>query len=109
VYRVFEIEGGSMRREHLVEKIAEKFGPAFTKSDIEKLIDAFLDTIFDTLIAEKRVELRRFGTFELRRRPGRSAHAPKSGKLYTLPDRYVPFFRPSKIFKEEISNKIKPE
>jgi nucleoid DNA-binding protein len=99
---VFEIEGGTMRRELLVEKIAEKFGPAFTKADIEKLIDAFLDTILETLVQNKRVELRRFGTFELRRRPGRSAKAPKSGKAYTLPDRFVPFFRPSKIFKEEI-------
>jgi nucleoid DNA-binding protein len=81
---LFKIKGGKMRRELLVEKIAEKFGPAFTKSDIEKLIDAFLDTIFEILIKDKRVELRRFGTFELRRRPGRSAKAPKSGKEYTF-------------------------
>ncbi len=98
-----------MRRELLVEKIAEKFGPAFTKADIEKLIDAFLDTILEILIRDKKVELRRFGTFELRKRPGRSAKAPKSGKEYTLPDRYIPFFRPSKIFKNEIFNRIKPE
>jgi len=98
-----------MRRELLVEKIGEKFGPAFTKADIEKLIDAFLDTIFEVLIKNKRVELRRFGTFELRRRPGRTARAPKSGKEYTLPDRYVPFFRPSKIFKSEINKRTKPE
>jgi len=98
-----------MRRELLVEKIAEKFGPAFTKTDIEKLIDVFLDTIRDVLIQNKRVELRRFGTFELRRRPGRTARAPKSGKEYTLPDRYVPFFRPSRIFKNEINKRIKPE
>ncbi|HEC78316.1 MAG TPA: integration host factor subunit beta [candidate division WOR-3 bacterium] len=98
-----------MRRELLVEKIAEKFGPAFTKTDIEKLIDVFLDTIRDVLIQNKRVELRRFGTFELRRRPGRTARAPKSGKEYTLPDRYVPFFRPSRIFKDEINKRIKPE
>lgn len=98
-----------MRRELLVEKIAEKFGPAFTKSDIEKLIDAFLDTILEILIKNKRVELRKFGTFELRRRPGRSANAPKTGKAYTLPDRYVPFFRASKIFKNEIHNRVKPE
>lgn len=106
---MLEIEGGKMRRELLVEKIAEKFGPAFTKADIEKLIDVFLDTIFDVLIKDKRVELRRFGTFELRKRPGRTAKAPKSGKEYTLPDRYVPFFRPSKIFKREIYNRLKPE
>lgn len=105
---MFEIEGGKMRRELLVEKIAEKFGPAYTKGDIEKLIDTFLDTIFEILIRDKRVELRRFGTFELRKRAGRSAKAPKSGKDYTLPDRYVPFFRPSKIFKREIHEKIKP-
>ncbi|GAG75485.1 unnamed protein product [marine sediment metagenome] len=84
-----------MRRELLVEKIAEKFGPAYTKADIEKLIDTFLDTIFEILIKDKRVELRRFGTFELRKRPGRTSKAPKSGKEYILPDRYIPFFRPS--------------
>lgn len=98
-----------MRRELLIEKISEKFGPAFTKADIEKLIDAFLDTILEILIQDKKVELRRFGTFELRKRPGRSAKAPKSGKEYTLADRYVPFFRPSKIFKNEIFNRTKPE
>ena len=98
-----------MRRELLVEKIAEKFGPAYTKTDIEKLIDTFLDTIFELLIKDGRVELRRFGTFELRKRPGRTAKAPKSGKEYTLPDRYVPFFRPSKIFKKELHERKKPE
>lgn len=97
-----------MRRELLVEKIAEKFGPAYTKADIERLIDVFLDTILEILIRDRRIELRRFGTFELRRRPGRSAKAPKSGKDYSLPDRFVPFFRPSKIFKAEIQAKLKP-
>jgi nucleoid DNA-binding protein len=98
-----------MRREFLIEKIAEKIGPAYTKTDIEKLIDTFLDTLFDILIQNKRVELRRFGTFELRKRPGRSAKAPKSGKFYTLEDRYVPFFRPSKIFKNMVQERTKPE
>jgi nucleoid DNA-binding protein len=98
-----------MRRELLVEKIAEKFGPAFTKADIEKLIDVFLETITELLVRDKRVELRRFGTFELRKRPGRTAQAPKSGKTYSLPDRFVPFFRPSKLFKNEIHKRIQPE
>lgn len=94
-----------MRREFLIEKIAEKIGPAYTKTDIEMLIDTFLDTLFDILVQEKRVELRKFGTFELRKRPGRTAKAPKTGKVYTLGDRYVPFFRPSKKFKNKVQEK----
>jgi len=97
-----------MARELLVEAIVEKFGSIYPKVDIEKMIDAFLDTIVEILIKDKRVEMRRFGTFELRKRPGRSARAPKSGKNYTLPDRYVPFFKPSKILKKELMEKIKP-
>lgn len=97
-----------MRRELLIEKIAEKFGAVYTKVDIEKLIDSFLDAVIEILIRDKRVEIRRFGTFELRKRPGRTAKAPKSGKAYTLPDRYVPFFKPSKIFKKELAEKVKP-
>lgn len=97
-----------MRREVLIEMIAEKFGSVYPKVDIEKMIDTFLDTIIEILIKEKRVEIRRFGTFELRQRPGRSAKAPKSGKDYTLPDRFVPFFRPSRILKKELMEKVKP-
>lgn len=97
-----------MRRELLVEAITEKFGSVYPKVDIEKMIDLFLDTIVEILIKNKRVELRRFGTFELRRRPGRNAKAPKSGRVYVLPDRYVPFFKPSKILKKELMEKVKP-
>jgi integration host factor subunit beta len=97
-----------MRRELLIETISAKFGSIYPKVDIEKLIDAFLDMVVEILIRDKRVEIRRFGTFELRRRPGRTSKAPKSGKEFTLPDRYVPFFKPSKILKKEIMEKIKP-
>ncbi|MEO0123227.1 MAG: HU family DNA-binding protein [candidate division WOR-3 bacterium] len=97
-----------MRREYLIEAISAKFGSIYPKIDIEKLIDAFLDLIIDTLIKEKRVEIRKFGTFELRKRPGRTSRAPKSGKEFTLPDRYVPFFKPSKVFKKLIMDRTKP-
>jgi len=97
-----------MRREYLIEAISAKFGSIYPKIDIEKLIDAFLDLIIDTLIKEKRVEIRKFGTFELRKRPGRTSKAPKSGKEFTLPDRYVPFFKPSKVFKKIIMERTKP-
>lgn len=97
-----------MRREYLIEAISTKFGSIYPKIDIEKLIDAFLDLILDTLIKEKRVEIRKFGTFELRKRPGRTSRAPKSGKEFTLPDRYVPFFRPSKVFKKLVMERTKP-
>lgn len=97
-----------MRREYLIEQISAKFGSLYPKVDIERLIDAFLDLIIETLIKEKRVEIRKFGTFELRRRPGRSSKAPKTGKEFTLPDRYVPFFRPSKVFKKIIMERVKP-
>ncbi|MEO0095309.1 MAG: HU family DNA-binding protein [candidate division WOR-3 bacterium] len=97
-----------MRREYLIEAISSKFGSIYPKIDIEKLVDAFLDLIIDTLIKEKRVEIRKFGTFELRKRPGRTSKAPKSGKEFTLPDRYVPFFKPSKVFKKIIMERTKP-
>ncbi len=97
-----------MRREFLIDAMAEKFGSIYPKVDIEKLIDGFLDLIIEILVKEKRVELRRFGTFELRKRPGRTSKSPKTGKEFKLPDRYVPFFKPSKLLKKEIMERIKP-
>ncbi|MEO0136276.1 MAG: HU family DNA-binding protein [candidate division WOR-3 bacterium] len=97
-----------MRRDQLIEAISAKFGSIYPKVDIEKLIDAFIDFIIETLVKEKRIEIRKFGTFELRRRPGRTSRAPKTGKEFTLPDRYVPFFRPSKVFKNIIMERTKP-
>jgi nucleoid DNA-binding protein len=98
-----------MRKDEIITKIAEQFAPAFTKKDIESIIEKFLEAITDALCERKRIEMRGFGNFELRKRKGRSGTIKKTGAEFSLPPRYVPFFKPSRLLKEVIQKRIKPE
>jgi nucleoid DNA-binding protein len=48
------------------------------------------------------VEIRRFGSFRLKKRKNRLARNPRTGEPVPIPDRYVPFFKPSNDFKKLI-------
>jgi nucleoid DNA-binding protein len=70
------------------------------RKDIHTIIDSFLDEVKNALIADKVVELRGFGTFEVRTRKGRSrARNPRTGETVSVQDHGVAVFRPGKELK----------
>jgi integration host factor subunit beta len=48
---------------------------------------------------EEHIELRGFGTFEVKTREEREARNPKTGESVVVPKRRVPYFRPGKELK----------
>ena len=72
-------------------------------------MSSVVDTIFDSMIAAleegQRVELRGFGTFEVRVRNPRQGRNPKSGNSVVLGHRRVPFFKAGKELKERVNSK----
>ena len=53
----------------VIESLHNKLG--FSRNDIHEIIDELLDEIKDALKADRSVELRGFGTFEVRVRKGK--------------------------------------
>ena len=59
-----------------------------------------------TLSKNERIELRGFGTFAVKHRLPKKARNPKTGDPVYLPERYVPVFKPSKLMKTTVNDKL---
>jgi nucleoid DNA-binding protein len=86
----------------LVEMVANKTG--FTKTETAVIIESFLNTIKDVMMEGHTIEIRRFGSFKLKERKPRTARNPKTGRPVDVDKRVVPVFKPSKIFKDQITD-----
>lgn len=70
---------------------------------VQEIIDAALDNIKENLGHGATVELRGFGTFELRLRKGRkTARNPKTGEKVSSEPHYVVIFRSGYELKQEV-------
>jgi integration host factor subunit beta len=88
-----------LTKAEIVETISERAG--LNKKDIHNIVDSIFEEIRDALIEDKIVELRGFGTFEVRTRRGRKkARNPKTGEPIHVIDHGVTVFRPGKELKE---------
>ena len=75
------------------------------KQDIQKVVDSFLLHTRECLEEGNTIELRGFGTFEVRLRKGRSdARNPKTGEKVKVEPHYVAAFRAGQILKDKLWN-----
>ena len=87
----------------VVEKIYEDTGLDITKKDIHIIVDKVFEEIKQALIEDQIVELRGFGTFEVRTRKGREkAHNPKTGEKVSVEVHGAAVFRPGKELKNSV-------
>ncbi len=70
------------------------------------------EAIVRTLVADKRIELRNFGVFEVKKRASRKARNPRTGDKVFVPEKYVVTFKPgkemeAKVHELEVANQAK--
>jgi len=72
------------------------------RKDIRKVIDLFFDEIKNSLARREVIELRGFGTFEIKVRKGRSrARNPKTGETISVRPHGIVCFRPGRELKQD--------
>lgn len=87
-----------MTKAEIVEDIYTSSG--VDRRDVLSIVDAFFKEIKDALANDRVVELRGFGTFEVRTRKGRdNARNPKTGEIVPVETHGVAVFRPGKEIK----------
>ena len=69
-----------------------------TKEIVQKTFDA----IVETLVEERRIELRNFGVFEVKKRAARKARNPRTGDKVYVPEKFVVTFKPGKEMEEKV-------
>lgn len=96
-----------MTKADLVEQVAEAIGPGLTKRDCALVVDGFLNAVKRALEKGESIELRGFGTFEVRLREAREARNPQTGEPVDVPPRAVPVFRTSRGFREQVTDRAR--
>ncbi len=94
-----------MRKDELVERTNSnlaKEGISLESKQLTKIVEVFLDSIKEVLIQGNHIEIRGFGTFNVRDRSGRRAWNPITKKTFAVEGKKVPYFKPGTIFKKEI-------
>jgi len=70
------------------------------KHQTEAVITQFLEAIMEALQTGQRVDLRGFGSFQLRHRQARTGRNPRTGDTVQIPAKQVPAFSAGKAFQE---------
>ncbi len=84
----------------LCEKIARRTDN--THIIVKEIIQMFLDEIISELSESRRIELRDFGVFEIRKRAARKARNPRTGEVAYVPEKSVVVFKVGKLMKEKV-------
>lgn len=92
-------------KSELVNAISQKM-TQLSERDVSHGVTHIIEQISQTLILQKRVEIRGFGAFSLHYRASRLAHNPKTGeRLHTKP-KYAVHFKVGKEMRERINAMI---
>ena len=85
-----------MSRFDIIKRLKSK-NPELNKSDLEDILDIFCDNIEKALLNNKKIEIRGFGTFFVKKiKEKHSARNPKTEELIYVPERKKIKFKPSK-------------
>jgi DNA-binding protein HU-beta len=97
-----------MRKADLINRIAEKTG--IPKVDVLVTLEALFREVKETLGDGENIYVRGFGSFITKKRAAKIGRNIKKNIAVDIPEHYIPAFKPSKEFIQEIKDKnIQPK
>lgn len=91
-----------MNKSDLIEGLTKKL-PTMAGRDVEVIINTIFDSMTESLVRGDRIEIRGFGSFEIRTRKPRLGRNPKTGASVSVTERKVPFFKVGKELRERVN------
>ena len=89
-----------MTKKEIVKAISDELG--LTQLTTKEIVQKTFDAIVETLVEDRRIELRNFGVFEVKRRAARKARNPRTGEKVFVPEKFVVTFKPGKEMEERV-------
>lgn len=70
--------------------------------DVESSVSALIDYLCEELSKDTRIEIRGFGSFELRYHAPRKARNPRTGESVMMSSKYSPHFKPGLELRQKV-------
>ncbi len=90
-----------MTKADLVDEVSR--ATELSRKDSEVIVEALFDSVVKALKNSDKLEVRGFGSFRIRKRKARQGRNPKTGEKVDVPEKKVPYFKPSKELKDLIN------
>ena len=90
-----------MTKAELIRKLSEK-SPSLNKRQVEIVVNTIFDSMIDSLKVGDRIEIRGFGSFQVKMREAREGRNPKTGEPVHISAKRTPFFKVGKELKEMV-------
>ncbi len=97
---------GNVTKKDLIQQVCDRAAApesGLTRAQVRDVIQTFLDVIIDELKSGRRIELRDFGVFEVKRREARTAQNPKTLEKVEVPPHYSVKFKAGRMMQEGVS------
>ncbi len=94
-----------MTKAEVISIISDKTG--VDKAVTSITIEAFFQTVKETLSGGDAIYVRGFGSFVNKKRAEKKARNISQKTTVTVPAHFIPSFKPSKEFVEEVKSKVK--
>jgi integration host factor subunit beta len=93
-----------MNKSELVEQLAER-SPKLTKKKAEAVVNMIFQSMSDALVRDDRIEIRGFGSFQIKNYDAYVGRNPRTGETIEVPAKKLPFFKVGKELKEKVDGK----
>lgn len=94
-----------MTKADIVNEISKSTG--IEKVTVQRAIEAFMEAVKDSMVKEKNVYLRGFGSFVVKKRAKKTARNISKNTTIVIPEHFVPSFKPAKSFVSKVKNNVK--
>lgn len=92
-----------MTKSELVISVSESTGN-LTRKHAELVVNTIFDSMRDALVDGDRIEIRGFGSFQVRDRASRTGRNPKTGAAVEIESKRVPFFKVGKELRDRVNS-----
>ena len=96
-----------MTKSGLIEEVAKRT-PHVSKKDTEVVVNTIFDAMIQALRGGERIEIRGFGSFQVKVREAREGRNPKTGEPVHISAKRTPFFKVGKELKEMVDQSGEP-
>ncbi len=97
-----------MTKSGLIEEVARRT-PHISKKDTEVVVNTIFDSMIESLKNGDRIEIRGFGSFQVKMREAREGRNPKTGEPVHISAKRTPFFKVGKELREMVDQSASAE
>jgi integration host factor subunit beta len=92
-----------MTKAELIEALAQELNMPTTEA--RSIVETILDTMEQALIKGDNVEIRGFGSFQVREYASYTGRNPKTGEAIKVAPKKLPIFKPGKELREQVNKR----